>query len=304
MGAEQRGSEFVVAPPGCAPGVTSMTGYRGLALPETVHRGLPSAALTFIVSLDAGVQAADTLAGLSVARPTPVLLAGLRTRASRVQQRRGQAGVQLAVHPLASRALFGMPAAELTGADFDAAAVLGGGLADLHGRVSDAAGWAQAFSAVAGYLRAAHRDTTAPRPEIAHAWWLLEHHGGRIRVGALADRVGLSPRHLTTLFRREVGQTPKTVAELMRFTGARTRIAAAARAGRVDLAAIAVGTGYSDQAHLTREFSRFAGIAPRRWLAEEFRNIQDGGHTAEAPWCHDHATFAPQSHGLVDPAGP
>jgi len=304
MVAEQRHTEFAAAPPGCAPGVCAMIGYRGLALPETVHRGLPSAALTFIVSLDDGVEAADTLAGLAGARPTPVLLAGLHTRASRVRQRRRQAGVQIAVHPLASRALFGVPAAELSVTDYDATAVLGGAPIDLHARLTETTGWAQAFGTVAEYLAATRRDTTAVRPEVAHAWWLLERHGGRVRVAALADRVGVSPRHLTTLFRREVGHSPKTVAALMRFTRARTQIAEAARGTGVDLAAIALEVGYSDQAHLTREFARFAGIAPRRWLAEEFRNIQDGGHADPSPWAHEHTTTDGQPHGLADPAGP
>lgn len=69
--------------------------------------------LTFIVSLDDGVEAADTATALPAARPTPLILGGLHLRASHVRQRRGQAGVQLAVHPLASRALFGLPSAEL-----------------------------------------------------------------------------------------------------------------------------------------------------------------------------------------------
>jgi AraC-like DNA-binding protein len=43
----------------------------------------------------------------------------------------------------------------------------------------------------------------------------------------------------------------------------------------VDLAGVAAATGYYDQAHLCREFVRFAGAPPRAWLAEEFQNIQD-----------------------------
>ncbi|HET9875253.1 MAG TPA: hypothetical protein VFQ37_05735, partial [Mycobacterium sp.] len=45
-----------------------------------------------------------------------------------------------------------------------------------------------------------------------------------------------------------------------------------------DLAGIAADTGYCDQAHLTREFVRFAGVPPRAWLAEEFHSIHEGAY--------------------------
>jgi hypothetical protein len=108
---EPRIWDITVAPPHSAPGVTSMVGFRALDVPETVHRGMPSSTLAFIVSLDDGLEAAETADALPAARPTPVILGGLHVRASQVRQRPGQAGVQLAVHPLASRALFGVPAA-------------------------------------------------------------------------------------------------------------------------------------------------------------------------------------------------
>jgi AraC-like DNA-binding protein len=77
---------------------------------------------------------------------------------------------------------------------------------------------------------------------------------------------------------------------LMRFEHATARIAEAVRQGApLDLAAVAIDTGYSDQAHLTREFVRFAGAPPRRWVAEEFRNIQDGGHATASDWEHDYS---------------
>lgn len=283
-------SEFVTAPPCSAPGVASMVGYRTLQTPGNVHRGMPSAKLTFILSLDDGVEAADTPDALGAARPNPLLLSGLRVRAAQVRQRRGQTGVQLALHPLAARALFGMPSAELISTDFDATTALGRRAVELHERLVDARHWQDAFALVAAYLATAwaRREREAVRPEIAHAWHLLERSRGRASVGGVADRVGVSARHLTTLFRREVGQTPKTVARLLRFEYATAAIAESVRRyGRVDLPTIAIETGYSDQAHLTREFTRLAGAPPRHWLAEEFRNIQDGGHPLRSPWEHD-----------------
>jgi AraC-like DNA-binding protein len=292
--------DFVVAPPRTAPGVTSMVGYRALDVPETVHRGLPSSTLTFIVSLDEGVEAARTADALPAARPTPIILGGLHEQASHVRQRRGQAGVQVALHPLAARAVFGVPAAELSVTDFDAAPVLGRASERLHHRVADTRGWPGAFALVAQYLLAGRRRHASVRPEVAYAWHLLGRSRGRTPVGVVADQVGLSQRHLTTLFRREVGRTPKTVAMLMRFEYATARMADAARGRRrVDLAGIAGEAGYADQAHLTREFARFAGVPPGVWLAEEFQNIQDGGHAARSQWCHDEF----ESNRLVDPAG-
>jgi AraC-like DNA-binding protein len=295
--------EFIVAPPRGAPGVTSMVGYRALEVPAAVHRGMPSSMLTFIVSLDDGVEAADTLDGLPAARPNPLILAGLHVRASYVLQRRGQAGVQLAVHPLASRALFGVPSAELSVSDFDGAVMLGRRAVELRDRVAEARWWPDVFALVRGYLIDARqrREDAAVRPDVAYAWHLLERTQGRIPVGALADRVGVSPRHLTTLFRREVGRSPKMVSKLMRFEHATVRISASVRrCGRTDLAAVAADAGYYDQAHLSNEFVRFTGVPPRRWLLEEFRNIQDGGHSFGSQWEHDYI----ESDRLVDTSSP
>ncbi len=280
-----------------------MVGYRALEAPGGVHRGMPSAKLTFIVSRDDGVRAAASPEALNAARPKPLLLGGLDVTAAHVRQQRGQAGVQLEVHPLAARALFGVPAAELGSIDLDATLVLGRRAIELRERAADARDWGEAFAAIAEYLLEAlrRRNRAMVRPEIASAWRILQRSRGRASVTAVADSVGLSSRHLTTLFRREVGRSPKAVAMLMRFEYATGRISESVRRhGQVDLAAVAAEAGFSDQAHLTREFTRFAGASPRRWLAEEFQNIQDGGH-AFAPDC-DHDWF--QSDRVVDIAGP
>src|SRR5690349_4475761 len=110
---------MATAPCGRLPGVRSMIGYRALDVPDRTHLGMPSANLTFIVSADDGVEAAPDVSRLPLARPQRVIVGGLHLRASHVRQRRGQTGIQLAVHPLAARALFGVPAAELSVDDFD-----------------------------------------------------------------------------------------------------------------------------------------------------------------------------------------
>jgi AraC-like DNA-binding protein len=312
------------APRGMAPGVSSMVGYRSPAAPSAVHRGLPSSRLTFIVSLDQGVEAGATETEARSARPNPLLLAGLHTTASHVRRERAQCGIQLAVHPLAARTLFGVPAAALPVSGYDGAEVLGrwavelqeqlaeawdgGGSGTARDRTAEAdpagsracgsgpvgpAGrtesspWADLFARTAQALlasRTAHADSApAVRPELRRAWHLLERSGGRASVRELASDTGLSTRRLGTLFVQEVGLSPKRVAGLIRFERATRLIARqVAETGRTDLAAAAARAGFSDQSHLSREFLRHSGLSPRAWAAEEFRNIQDGGHGAAA----------------------
>lgn len=82
----------------------------------------------------------------------------------------------------------------------------------------------------------------------------------RARVEALADELGLSDRQLRRRFRAAVGYGPKTLQRVLRF---RRFLARADAAGPVlDLARLALDAGYADQAHLTRECTRLAGLPP------------------------------------------
>ncbi|SHI40888.1 Helix-turn-helix domain-containing protein [Nocardiopsis flavescens] len=284
MDEPERAWEFAAAPARTAPGVVSMTGYRALAVPESVHLGLPSASVTFIVGLDEGVRAAPDAASLPAARPAPLLLGGLHLHASHVHQRTGHAGIQLALHPLAVRSLFGVPCAELGVDDYDGLPLAGPAGRALYERLDPATPWEDAFALVAAHLRDRYRPH-GPRPELAGAWHLLAASGGRARIGDVADRVGLTPRHLGTLFHREVGRSPKTVAALMRFDHARRRITRSLhRTGRTDLAGAAAAAGYTDQAHLSRAFTRFTGLPPAAWAAREFRNVQDDTPSRPPAW--------------------
>ena len=119
---------------------------------------------------------------------------------------------------------------------------------------------------------------------MVEAWRLLTATRGRIRIGELAGRVFLSRRRLSTLFAAEFGLSPKEAARTMRFTHAVARIGQDVRAGTLDLAALAAECGFADQSHLDREFRGFAGTSPSGWIAEEFPNIQAGGHRYARDW--------------------
>ena len=261
--------------------VVSACAYESSGMPEGDHRGLPSPWITFIVSVGGPVRVSGTVEDgerfdPAAATSYDVIVAGLHPVAARVEQPTEQRGVQLALHPLAAQALLGCRSAELLGPGDHGHEVLGRAATELHDRVgsrTDPDGW---LDEVEKWLRSRTADArrTSVRREVAAAWQVAQATGGRCRIEDLARTVQLSPRQLRTLMIAETGLSPKQLCRQFRFDGVVARLAD----GDSTLAQIAAENGYADQAHLTREFRQMAGCTPTQWLAEERRNIQDGGH--------------------------
>ena len=77
-------------------------------------------------------------------------------------------------------------------------------------------------------------------------------------VARIARELAISERQLRRRFHAAVGYGPGTLARILRFR----RFLAMLDRGRDDLAGLAFDAGYADQAHLTRESRRLAGLSP------------------------------------------
>ncbi|WP_370223980.1 helix-turn-helix transcriptional regulator [Hyphomonas atlantica] len=97
-------------------------------------------------------------------------------------------------------------------------------------------------------------------PRLTRAIDILHASGGRLRIEALARFVGCTARHLNRLFRRNVGLSAKTYAQLIQFH----RTLKLITNGNVPIIAAAFEGGFSDQAHMARTFRRFGGFTPSR----------------------------------------
>jgi AraC-like DNA-binding protein len=104
-------------------------------------------------------------------------------------------------------------------------------------------------------------DLVASRPPdalVSHAARLLARP--ETRVERLPRELGLGERQLRRRFQAVQGYGPKTLQRVLRFQRFLTMLDAARE--EVDLAGIALDAGYADQAHLTRECTRLAGMPP------------------------------------------
>lgn len=86
-----------------------------------------------------------------------------------------------------------------------------------------------------------------------------------VRVTQICTRFGVGERRLQRLLERRIGLTPKWLIRRRRLQDA----AFALRTGAdVELANLAVGLGYADQAHFTRDFTTVVGVTPKRFRDE------------------------------------
>ena len=187
------------------------------------------------------------------------------------------------LHPAAAARLFGPGAASGLGYPIPLDALLGSAAGRLRQSLIDAKGTAGRIARLATWLSHKLQDGET-------AWLPGVHELSRLgwRVDVLADELGLSPRGLHKRFVQELGIGPKLWLQLGRFDAVLRHDLA--RGSLADTAAI---FGYSDQAHMTTEFRRFAGISPGGYIrsrvkaaapgnaphlvpeSDEFRNLQE-----------------------------
>jgi AraC-like DNA-binding protein len=91
----------------------------------------------------------------------------------------------------------------------------------------------------------------------------------RTQAGDVAARLGVGERQLLRRCRAAVGYGPATLRRVLRFRQFVTLVdAGEGRPGGPDLAWLAADAGYADQAHLTRECVRLAGLPPAALAAQ------------------------------------
>ena len=109
--------------------------------------------------------------------------------------------------------------------------------------------------------RIAERPSVAMLAELVRAR-LTRAPDALVRAAATGADPNLGARQLRRRFADAVGYGPKTLQRILRFQ----RFLALAQTS-TELARLALEAGYADQAHLTRECSRLAGLPPAALLA-------------------------------------
>jgi AraC-like DNA-binding protein len=123
---------------------------------------------------------------------------------------------------------------------------------------------AEARDLLEDWLAGLPRSPVPGAAELDAAVRLVEADRTVTRVDHLAERTGRSVRALQRAFADVVGLPVKQVIRAARLR----EVAERALTGDVDWAAVAAELGYSDQAHLVRDFTAAVGTPPARYARE------------------------------------
>ncbi|GGA15454.1 helix-turn-helix domain-containing protein [Dyella caseinilytica] len=165
--------------------------------------------------------------------------------------------------PGGAHALIGLSAEDLAQRDINLEDMFGARAHQLRQRLLEAVTPAERLALMEQWLRRLSEQPSWDAT-ILHAVATLARVPDVPSIGRLQRDSGYSAHRFGLLFRRHVGMTAKQYARLMRF---RAVVDMAYPAQQLDWARIALDGGYCDQAHLSHEFRRFAGITPTEFAA-------------------------------------
>lgn len=255
------------------PYVRRYVGYALSGFPAGLHLGVPTPALTAVISLAEPLDLTVLPGTLPHGGHFGTVTSGLTSRSVVIRHDGTQRGLQIEVTPFAARVFYGMPAAALVDTLVPWDDLLQPQDAGLVERLATAPSWTARFAIVDEVLlrSMSHRvdgrhGLHRVRPEVAEMWRRVVSSRGRVEIGTVARDLGWSRRHLSTQFRQEIGLTPKVTARLARFEHAHRLAIQAEPPSWADVAATA---GYTDQAHLVREWREHTGRPPTVWRRDD-----------------------------------
>lgn len=174
-------------------------------------------------------------------------------------------GIELNVTPLGMWQLVGVPMHELKNRAVDLHTLLGPSANRLEGQLRDAGTWDARFDLLDAVLTK-RLQVRQPPAAVRWAWTALCGDRKGTSVSDIARELQWSRRRLAETFREYVGVTPKTLSRIVRFDRA---VRAVRSSAQVRWSSLAFACGYSDQAHLVREFKEFSGLSPTEFMKRQ-----------------------------------
>ncbi|MBX9944375.1 MAG: AraC family transcriptional regulator [Reyranella sp.] len=135
--------------------------------------------------------------------------------------------------------------------------------AEIHDRIARAGSNDDRLAAMIAVLDERLTQESKEDVFVRQACQYIVRSEGQYSVQDLVKLIGFSERQLQRKFKKQVGITPKILSRIMRF---QKFLAMTREANTLTLADAAAACGYYDQSHFIRDFTRFSGMSPMKYL--------------------------------------
>ncbi|OJJ22457.1 hypothetical protein BKI52_07185 [marine bacterium AO1-C] len=155
------------------------------------------------------------------------------------------------------------PVAEVNDLVIEADLLFAQDVARLREKLLSTEQMAKKFTAIYQWLHQRFNAALLPNQAVQYVLSQIHQNPTLEALQNITESIGYSQKHLIHLFKKYVGFRPKQYQQITRFNLALRQI----EQGQFSqLTSLGYDCGYYDQAHFVKEFKKFAGFSPKRFL--------------------------------------
>jgi AraC-like DNA-binding protein len=237
--------------------VRGYQGYFEASSKPVRRRELPSGDVALIISFGPRYELIDPVSGGSL-ETCCTFIAGLDDAYSLVDSSGAGVAMQIDFTPIGAHRVLQTPMHLLARRTTELSDLLGSVADRLVEQLFEASDWRSRFTILDEYLLAKIRSAPTVSREIQWAWQQLTINNGMTPVSKISGNLSWTRKRLVRAFRDHIGVPPKTLSRVLRFQHALAKLGSP----NANASLIAVECGYSDQAHMIREFGALSGSTP------------------------------------------
>ncbi|EAY31668.1 helix-turn-helix domain-containing protein [Microscilla marina] len=247
--------------------VESVLFYDQYSPTHQVERLLPDGSLNLIVELHGVAQHIyDNRLLTPISTHKHAWLSGMHSGYISIDSGIGTSMLIIRFLPQGAYPFLHFPVTELNDLVIEADLVFGQHIARLREQLLANPSSETRFELVYRWLQARFKAEFLPPQAINYTLGQIHQNNDTHTFKNFHQQLGYSQKHLIALFKKYVGFRPKQYQQITRFNLALAHIA---QGQGVQLTALGYDCGYYDQAHFIKEFKKFAGFSPKKFIREK-----------------------------------